>query len=418
MSGATPSRSVAILVDDLATWLSSGLRPTGIQRVVSELLLAAYATPHIDAWPAICLGGTEPDDRIELVRIARDSLAWEGRRGPASVRLRYLRWARAVLRRLPLPVTFRERTKAAYERLALRLAGIRSETRAEAERAELLLVPGGFWMHPETPLRIRRLAEAGLSVRMIVYDVFPATHPEWVPSDYPRHFEQALDAIVPVCDVVVVLSKLVSEDVAARYPDSASAIRIAVPRLEAHAPRSPELTDASAAPVEGAFILALSTVEPRKNYRAILDAWRIAREDPRIAEASLAVVGRRGWMAEEIEAEIERDGERLRIRRLERATDGEVEALYRECLATVHASWAEGFGLPVRESVVRGIPTLMSSGIPQDGLPAGSFSVFDPADVNALASLMVKAIVGGHVRTPITLANGTGWEPVLSALIE
>ena len=42
--------------------------------------------------------------------------------------------------------------------------------------------------------------------------------------------------------------------------------------------------------------------------------------------------------------------------RLGRVPDSSVAALYRGCVATVHASWAEGFGLSVRESIVRGIP--------------------------------------------------------------
>jgi glycosyltransferase involved in cell wall biosynthesis len=99
-------------------------------------------------------------------------------------------------------------------------------------------------------------------------------------------------------------------------------------------------------------------------------------------------------------------------------TDAQVDALYRDCLATVHASWAEGFGLPARESVVRGIPTLMSSTIPRDGLPDGTYALFDPADPAALAALVLDVVERRPARTPIALGPGTGWEPVLSALVD
>jgi glycosyltransferase involved in cell wall biosynthesis len=159
-------------------------------------------------------------------------------------------------------------------------------------------------------------------------------------------------------------------------------------------------------------------VEPRKNVRAIVDAWRIVRADPRAAGVRLVIAGRRGWRSDEIEAEIARDGERLGIVRLDHVSDAQVDALYRDCLATVHASWAEGFGLPARESVVRGIPTLMSSAIPRDGLPDGTYALFDPADPDALAALILDAIERRPGRTPIALGAGTGWEPVLSALVD
>jgi len=419
MNGQSRPRSVAILIDDLARWLAEGHNPTGIQRVASELLDTAYATPGIRPWPAVCLGGHDPEDRLELVEISRDSLRWETHSGRAPIRLRFLRRARAVISRLPMPRPLRESAKVTYGRLALRFAGIRRESRSAPERADLLLVPGGFWLHSETPRRVRRLAEQGLSVRVIVYDLFPVSNPEWVTPGIPQVFGDALEEVVPACDRIVTLSQLVADGVIARYPGAAGSVRVAVPTLKAHAPkRGTARVDAAAAPVPGPYILALSTVEPRKNYRAILDAWRLAREDDRLADAWLAIVGRCGWTADDIEAEIARDGHRFHIQRIDRASDEEVDALYRDCLATVHASWAEGFGLPARESVVRGIPTLMSSTIPRDGLPDGTYRVFDPTDARGLAALMVDAVLAGHVRTPIALGEGTGWEPVLSALLD
>ncbi len=170
--------------------------------------------------------------------------------------------------------------------------------------------------------------------------------------------------------------------------------------------------------MDGPFVLSLSTVEPRKNVGAILDAWRIVRADPRTSGVRLVIAGRRGWKTEDLESRIARDGERLGIVRLDHLTDAQVDALYRDCLATVHASWAEGFGLPARESVVRGIPTLMSSTIPRDGLPDGTYALFDPTDPTSLAALITDVIATRPARTPIALGTGTGWEPVLSALVD
>ncbi len=410
-------RSVAILVDDLVTWLASGLQPTGIQRVVSELLDTASARPDIRAWPAVSLSAGPAGQRPRLAGANPDDLRWETLQVGASLQLRSLRRARRAIVRLPVPRLVRSRARAIYARLALTLGGIRLMNEGEPETPDLLLIPGGFWSG-DSPDRIQRLARLGVPIRLIIYDLFPIRSPEWYGSQLCRDFEEALDQLVPICDRIVTLSEEVASQVADRYPASTGRIRIAVPTLGAHAPRSGFGREDTRSPVAGPFLLALGTVEPRKNHRVILDAWRLAIDDPRVANASLVIAGRRGWKASDIEAEIARDAKRLGIVRFFHATDAEVDALYRDCVATVHASWAEGFGLPARESIVRGIPTLMSSTIPRDGLPDGTYQLFDPMDPAELAVEMIDAVVAGHVRIPIAVGEGTGWESVLSALVD
>jgi glycosyltransferase involved in cell wall biosynthesis len=407
---------VAILVDDLVTWRASGLQPTGIQRVVYELLDTAYARTDIRAWPAVSVGGGPAGEQLRLAEIDPDDLRGETPQVSVSLRLRSLRLARRAVGRLPLPRPVRRRVKTAYAWFALGLGGIRAVRYSAPDAPGLLLVPGAFWGGSSANL-IDRVAGLGVPVRMIVYDLLPLRDPEWFLPQWCREFEEALDMLAPACDRIVTLSEEVAGQVAERYPASAGRIRVAVPSLGAHAPRSGALSDLRA-PVAGPFLLALGTVEPRKNHRVILDAWRLAREDPRAAGTRLVIAGRRAWKADHIEADIARDAERLGIIRLFHATDPVVEALYRDCLATVHASWAEGFGLPARESVVRGIPTLMSSTIPRDGLPDGTYRLFDPRDPAHLAAEMIEAIVAGLIRTPVSVGEGTGWEPVLSALVD
>jgi glycosyltransferase involved in cell wall biosynthesis len=363
------------------------------------------------------LGGARENERLRLVETTPESLRWETRQIRGLWSRRVLRIARAAIAPLPIPARARMTAKEAHARLALKSSGIVTLDGQSDEADRLLLVPGVFW-EADTTSRIKRFAAEGVTVRMIVYDLFPLRNPEWVTPGYSMRFGEALDQLVPVCDRIVTLSQEVADHVVDRYPESRRRVRVGVPTLQAHAPRSGPGSDHTPAPVPGPFLLALSTVEPRKNHRVILDAWRLAREDPRAAGAWLVIAGRRGWMADDIEAEITRDSVRLRILRLDYVRDRVVDALYRDCLATVHASFAEGFGLPVRESVVRGIPTLMSSTIPRDGLPDGTYRMFDPTDAEGLADLMVDAIAAGHVRTPIPLGDGTGWEPVLSALVD
>jgi glycosyltransferase involved in cell wall biosynthesis len=427
----SPKRSVAILVDDVAGWFQAGFQPTGIQRVVMELLDTASARPDVEAWPAVAVEvGQGVGPRLD--EIPRDFLQHSHLEVGDSrvivpderpVRLRLLRAARALVVRVPLPKWLRRRAKSLY----LRLVGPAGPVAVTApdrpdRRPDLVLAPGAFW-YGDLPAQMERLARQGLPVRIIIYDLFPITNPEWCDARLCRDFAASLETVVPICDRVVTLSEPIARDVVRAFPELSGRIRVAAPHLIAHAPRSQAAprrppTDQSL----GQFIFTLGTAEPRKNHRVLIDAWRIVCRSGKHPRASLVIAGRYGWMSDDLEAEIERFASELRIVRLKSASDGEVEWLYARCSATVHPSWAEGLGLPPRESIARGIPTLVSSAIPTDGLPDGLHDGlcerFDPRDVDRLVDLISRALAAGPVRYPVAQGDGTGWEHVLDALLD
>jgi O-antigen biosynthesis alpha-1,2-rhamnosyltransferase len=424
----SPRRSVAILVDDVAGWFQAGFQPTGIQRVVVELLDTASVRPDVEAWPAVAID-VGPGVGPRLDEIPRNSIQGDvlqvgdsqlsGSAEP-PFRLRLLRAARALVVRVPMSMGLRRRAKSLY--LSLVDPGGPAAATLPGRRPDLVLAPGAFW-YGDLPAQMERLARQGLPVRIIIYDLFPITNPEWCDARLCRDFAASLETVVPICDRVVILSEPVARDVAKAFPELSGRIRVAAPDLIAHAPKS------QAAPRRpsteqsiGQFIFALGTVEPRKNHRALLDAWRIVCRSGKHPKASLVIVGRYGWQSDDLEAEIERFASELRIVRLKLASDGEVEWLYARCSATVHPAWAEGLGLPPRESIARGIPTIISSVIPTDGLPDDLpdelFQRFDPRNVDRLAELMSKALAAGPVRYPVARGDGTGWEPVLDALLD
>lgn len=73
-------------------------------------------------------------------------------------------------------------------------------------------------------------------------------------------------------------------------------------------------------------------------------------------------------------------------------TDAEISALYQGCLFTLFPSYAEGWGLPVSESLAFGKPCLCAdrTSLPEAGM--GLARLFDPDDLNDLVT---------HVRSLI-----------------
>jgi glycosyltransferase involved in cell wall biosynthesis len=102
------------------------------------------------------------------------------------------------------------------------------------------------------------------------------------------------------------------------------------------------------------YLLAVGTIEPRKQYPLLLDALRIARAAP-----DLVVVGQPGWNSEDIELRLATEA-RVNWRR--GVDDLALRTLYREALAVVMPSRAEGFGLPALEAMAAGTPVVSSGG--------------------------------------------------------
>jgi glycosyltransferase involved in cell wall biosynthesis len=123
---------------------------------------------------------------------------------------------------------------------------------------------------------------------------------------------------------------------------------------------------------DGDYVLAVGTLEPRKNL------MRIARA----VDGELRVVGARGWGGVEAPAN---------VTWLPEATDEELAALYRGARCLVYASLYEGFGIPVAEALACGCPVVTSAGSPMAELAGGDAALVDPTDVDAIREGIARA---------------------------
>jgi alpha-1,3-rhamnosyl/mannosyltransferase len=111
--------------------------------------------------------------------------------------------------------------------------------------------------------------------------------------------------------------------------------------------------------IAGDFILAVGTVEPRKNLATLLRAFEeVARaggekrdEDGRPRPLTLVIAGREGWLTRGLRAQVQASPVRERILFTGYVPDEDLRALYSTCLAFVYPSLYEGFGLPPVEAM-------------------------------------------------------------------
>lgn len=108
------------------------------------------------------------------------------------------------------------------------------------------------------------------------------------------------------------------------------------------------------------FWLSVGTLEPRKNLRRTLRAYK-QYVDTNIGSKPLVLVGGQGWLEDDLDQFITNLGLSKYIIRLGYVDDHTLKWLYKNCWAFIYPSIYEGFGLPVLEAMSLGTAVLTSN---------------------------------------------------------
>lgn len=150
---------------------------------------------------------------------------------------------------------------------------------------------------------------------------------------------------------------------------------------------TPPLTRPSAVERERDLLLAVGNRLPHKNFAGLV---RAMAHIPAGSRPRLVITGSRGDdplrpLVEELEL-----GEWVDLRSW--VSDEELDWLYSHATALMIANFCDGFGLPIIEAMLLGLPVLLSD-IPVYHEVAGDAAgFFDPTDPNAIAEAMRNAV--------------------------
>jgi glycosyltransferase involved in cell wall biosynthesis len=139
------------------------------------------------------------------------------------------------------------------------------------------------------------------------------------------------------------------------------------------------------------FILSVGTIEPRKNYMMLLDAYALYRQRV-TAAVPLLIGGGRGWDFEAVFSHVAALALEPHVRFLGFVPGAVLPWLYSAASLFVYPSFYEGFGLPLAEAMACGVPaiTTTASSLPE---VAGSAAItVNPQDAEALAAAMVAVL--------------------------
>lgn len=135
--------------------------------------------------------------------------------------------------------------------------------------------------------------------------------------------------------------------------------------------------------VPDGYILAVATLEPRKNLAGLVSAFGRLPEKMR-RRYPLVLAGRRGWRCGTFErtlGALESAGE---VRRLGYVPAQDLPLLYSGATVFAYPSFYEGFGLPLLEAMASGVPVLSSRGSSMSEVVGDAGILVDPHDEDAI----------------------------------
>jgi glycosyltransferase involved in cell wall biosynthesis len=224
------------------------------------------------------------------------------------------------------------------------------------------------WMYP---------AQRGGLRATTVHDLVPLRLPEMVEKQTQRMHGAKYENAARTCDLVFVNSRFTGSEVVELLGVPGERVVVAYPGID------PLFrVDGERADLGGPYVLAVGTLEPRKNLPALVEAFGLLRHER--PELTLALVGLSGWEDRPL------GGEGVRL--LGFVPDDELARLYRGASLFAYPSSFEGFGMPVVEALACGAPAVVSSHTSLDEACGDAALRADPEDSGAFATALAQAL--------------------------
>jgi len=237
---------------------------------------------------------------------------------------------------------------------------------------------------------------------LTIHDLSYERVPECADPAQRRYLRTAVPRSVHRADALLADSENTRRDLMELYDVPADKVTVVYPGVD---PRFRPLADPAALErarerygLGGPFLLALGTLEPRKNVARLLRAYAALRAEDDLILPPLAFSGAVGWMMEGIFRLVDdlRLGDEVIF--LGYVPDEDLPALLNLATALVYPSLYEGFGLPVLEALACGTPVVTSrvSSLPE---VAGEVAAYcDPRDVTDIARAIRWLLMDEAVR--------------------
>lgn|GEM_PF-2364943 len=231
---------------------------------------------------------------------------------------------------------------------------------------DIFLLADSVW-HYDISSIVRQVRDRGGVIVAIMYDLIPVNYPQFFDNSLVTVFNKFFSEYVIHFDGFVSISKTVMDDLKkyisiVGFPDAKYHFDYFVLGSDFKTQEyslNNIRTEISDLYKNKSVYLTVSTIEPRKNHVYLVDSFEKLWEKG--IDAKLCIIGRVGWKTEELIERIKNHKEyNNRLFMFNDASDPELSFCYNKSKMLVFASFVEGFGLPIVESLNNGLPVLAS----------------------------------------------------------
>ncbi len=253
-----------------------------------------------------------------------------------------------------------------------------------------------------TPIFIKKPTHVIITVHDLVAFLYPNNHNKKA-TILERLF---LKRAVQRADHIITVSQNTKKDLISTFPhsqDKTSVVYCAANSLYRPIERGSLDTFMKKRDIPKNFFLAISTIQPRKNYINLIRA--LAEVYKKHHKIHLVIVGGEGWQYKEVYAEIVRYKLDEYVHILGYLPEKDIQNLYNLAQALVFPSFYEGFGIPALEAMQSACPVIASNTSSLPEVVGEAALSINPTKVSELAYAMIKVLQNPKLQTKLSAAG-------------
>lgn len=245
---------------------------------------------------------------------------------------------------------------------------------------DTVMLLGASWYNASIIVNLGRIKMLhNIKISHMVYDMIPEISPHYFGQGFGDVYIKHMFNVFSVSNELLAISKNTKKDIVAFQKKMLlPEVPISVVRLGDSPTTKSGSTSPDARISKNDYILAVGTLEIRKNYLALYYIWKKAHIDG-TKLPKLVIVGRAGWLSSDSMYLMQSDPDvKDQIIILDNASDPQLAWLYLNCKFTIYPSWYEGWGLPIAESLNYGKVCITSSTSSMTEIAGDILPYFDP----------------------------------------
>lgn len=228
-----------------------------------------------------------------------------------------------------------------------------------------------------------------------IYDMVYKACPETMEEENRRYLERNVENSCRCADIIITISDFSKNEIL-KYLDIEEKKIHVVPCGVDLETFNCDITSGSVTAVRekysipSSYYLYLGTLEPRKNIPAIVEAYKILRNQLMEETPYLVIAGKKGWDYETIFSLVKQYQLEEQVIFTGYITEEDKKSLLKGALSFVFPSLYEGFGLPPLEAMACGTPVIVSDRASLPEVVGNAGLLIDPEDHEGLATAMEK----------------------------